>query len=228
MRRASALLLFFALTASADEASDLRNARAVFEENIRAIHQRDRAKYLSLYLNSERLIRTGPTGFATGFEEFAKGAGAEWPDTLEPMDMRLTWVRPGIVYGTYRYRVRYGANETSGISERLFLDTPDGWRIALTGAIATPGVPPPPRAIAGATLIDGRGGAPVPNANVVIRDGKIDCAGAACAIPSGIDVIDGKGLFVTPGLVDAHVHFSQTGWLDGRPDALDVRARHPY
>src|SRR5687767_15187280 len=30
------------------------------------------------------------------------------------------------------------------------------------------------------------------------------------------------------GLVDAHVHFSQTGWADGRPDALDVRDRHPY
>src|SRR4029078_2230541 len=34
--------------------------------------------------------------------------------------------------------------------------------------------------------------------------------------------------FVTPGLVDAHVHFSQTGWADGRPDGLDVRATHPY
>jgi imidazolonepropionase-like amidohydrolase len=33
---------------------------------------------------------------------------------------------------------------------------------------------------------------------------------------------------LTPGLVDAHVHYSQTGWADGRPDALDVRERHPY
>jgi imidazolonepropionase-like amidohydrolase len=28
--------------------------------------------------------------------------------------------------------------------------------------------------------------------------------------------------------VDAHVHYSQTGWADGRPDALDVRERFPY
>lgn len=229
MRR-TLLLLFVALTLSADEASDLRNARAVFDANIRAIHQKDRAKYLSLYLNSPALIRVSPTGFATGYEDFAKGAGAAWPDTLEAMDIRLTPVRPGLVYGTYRYRVRYGANETSGISERLFVETPDGWKIALTGAIGTEGVPPAPRALTGATLIDGRGGAPVRNANVIVRNGKIDCAGTAeqCPLPQGIDVVDVKGMWITPGLVDAHVHFSQTGWADGRPDALDVRAAHPY
>jgi len=31
-----------------------------------------------------------------------------------------------------------------------------------------------------------------------------------------------------PGLIDAHVHFSQTGWFDGRPDAADLRDRFPY
>lgn len=227
MRRILALVLL-ACPLAADEISDLRNARAVFEENIKAIHQRDRAKYLSLYLHSEKLVRTGPTGFATGFEDFAKGAGTEWPDTLEATDMRLTPIRPGIVYGSYRYRVRYGANETSGISERVFLETPAGWKIALTGAVGTVGVPPSPRAIRGATLIDGRGGPPVPNANIVVRDGKIECAGADCAIPAGVDVVNANGMWVTPGLVDAHVHFSQTGWADGRPDALDVRATHPY
>jgi imidazolonepropionase-like amidohydrolase len=36
------------------------------------------------------------------------------------------------------------------------------------------------------------------------------------------------GMWVIPGLVDAHVHFSQTGWVDGRPDALDRRADFPY
>ena len=35
-------------------------------------------------------------------------------------------------------------------------------------------------------------------------------------------------MWITPGLIDAHVHFSQTGWADGRPDAIDVRAQHPY
>jgi imidazolonepropionase-like amidohydrolase len=70
----------------------------------------------------------------------------------------------------------------------------------------------------------------VPDAVVVLRDGKIDCAGArtACPVPGGVDVTDLHGMWIAPGLVDAHVHFSQTGWADGRPDALDVRAQHPY
>lgn len=82
-------------------------------------------------------------------------------------------------------------------------------------------------AIVGAVLIDGRGGAPVPNATIVMRDGKIACAGT-CRIPEGTDIVDAHGMWVTPGLIDAHVHFSQTGWADGRPDAIDVRGTHPY
>ncbi|HUR82247.1 MAG TPA: amidohydrolase family protein [Thermoanaerobaculia bacterium] len=218
-------MLAASVTALAD---DVASARAVFEQNIAAIRNRDRDAYLDLYLHSDALVRTGASGFVTGFEEFAKGAGAQWPDTIEATDMRLTPLRAGMVYGTYRYRVRYGARENSGISERIFVETPQGWRIALTGAIdAPPGTPPSPRAITNVTLIDGQGGAPLPNATVVIRDGKIECAGA-CAVPDGVNVIDGKGMWATPGLIDAHVHFSQTGWADGRPDALDVRDRFPY
>jgi len=218
-------LLLLALPALADDVSD---ARAVFEGNLAAIREHNRDKYLSYYLHSDLLVRGGPTGFTTGYDDFAKGAGAQWPDLIQASDIHLTPLQPGWVYGTYRYRVRYGADEHSGISERLFVKTPAGWKIAVTGAVDTPpGTPAPPRAIVGATLIDGRGGAPVPNATIVMRDGKIDCAGA-CAVPEGIDVVDAKGLWVTPGLIDAHVHFSQTGWADGRPDAIDVRATHPY
>ncbi len=218
-------LLLLALPALADDLSD---ARAVFEGNLAAIREHNRDKYLSYYLHSDLLVRGGPTGFTTGYDDFAKGAGAQWPDLIEGSDIHLTPLQPGWVYGTYRYRVRYGAEEHSGISERLFVKTPDGWKIAVTGAVDTPPVTPaPPRAIVGATLIDGRGGAPMPNATIVIRDGKIDCAGA-CKVPEGIDVVDAKGMWVTPGLIDAHVHFSQTGWADGRPDSIDVRGTHPY
>ncbi len=227
MRRIVALLLL-TFTASAAETADVVAARAIFEQNLTAIKERNRDKYLSCYLNSAKLVRTGPTGFVTGYEDFAKGAGSGWPDTIEATDIHLTPIRPGIVYGTYRYRVRYGADEISGISERLFVETPEGWKIGLTGAIATPDVPPSPRAITGATLLDGRGGAPIANANVIVREGKIECAGADCAVPAGIDVVDAHGMWITPGLVDAHVHFSQTGWFDGRPDAVDVRAQYPY
>lgn len=39
---------------------------------------------------------------------------------------------------------------------------------------------------------------------------------------------ESEDLKVARASVEAHVHFSQTGWADGRPDSLDVRARHPY
>ncbi|HSP33754.1 MAG TPA: amidohydrolase family protein [Thermoanaerobaculia bacterium] len=211
----------------ADETADLAGARAVFDQNIAAIRAKDREKYLSLYLHSPLLVRGGPEGFSTGYDAFEKARGP-WPDSIEASDIHLTPLQPGYVYGTYRYRVRYGAGEHQGISERLFVNTPEGWKIAVTGAIdAPPGTPAPPRAIVGATLIDGRGGAPVANATIVMRDGKIDCAGK-CTVPEGIDVTDAHGLWVAPGLIDAHVHFSQTGWADGRPDSLDVRKTHPY
>lgn len=82
-------------------------------------------------------------------------------------------------------------------------------------------------ALVGATLIDGTGRAPVPDATVVMRDGRIACAGR-CEIPADARRIDARGRYIIPGLVDGHVHYSQTGWADGRPDALDLRERFPY
>ena len=86
-------------------------------------------------------------------------------------------------------------------------------------------------AVVGGTLLDGTGAGPVADAVVVVaEDGRIACAGPRpeCAVPDGARTIDVTGRWVTPGLIDAHVHFSQTGWADGRPDALDVREEHPY
>jgi imidazolonepropionase-like amidohydrolase len=210
---------------------DLSAARRLFQANLDAIRRKDRDAYLACYLNAGTLARTGPEGSQLGFESLAKETGAGWPDLFEGLDLELVPVRPGLVYGTYRYRVRYGASEQSGISERLFLKMDRGWRIAVTGAFPSPpGTPPPPRALVGATLVDGTGVPPVPDSVVVLRGGKIDCAGsrAKCPVPAGIEVMDLAGSWITPGLIDAHVHFSQTGWADGRPDFIDVRQIYPY
>ncbi len=211
--------------------SDVAAARALFEKNLDAIRQRDRASYLACYLHAPTLARTGPEGVQIGYDSLAKESGEDWPDLFEGLDLALVPIRPGLVYGTYRYRVRYGAREDSGISERFFVRTDEGWKIAVTTAFsAPPGTPPPPRALVGATLLDGTGAPPVSDSVVILRGGKIDCAGtrAECPPPERIDLLDLKGLFLTPGIVDAHVHFSQTGWADGRPDAIDVRDRYPY
>jgi len=85
-------------------------------------------------------------------------------------------------------------------------------------------------ALVGGTLIDGTGADPVLDAVVLIAGNRIECAGNAsqCGVPDAARVIDVSGRWVTPGIIDAHVHFSQTAWGDGRPDALDVRALYPF
>ena len=86
-------------------------------------------------------------------------------------------------------------------------------------------------ALVGGTLVDGTGASPVADAVVVFRDGRITCAGAAdeCSVPEGVPTIDASGQWVVPGLIDGHMHYSQTGWADGRPDqATDWRERFPY
>src|SRR5688572_13128588 len=84
-------------------------------------------------------------------------------------------------------------------------------------------------ALVGGTLVDPRS-ASIPNASIIVRDGRIVCAGtrAKCPAPSGARIVDVTGKFITPGLIDAHVHFSQTGWIDGRPDGLSAPAIYPY
>jgi imidazolonepropionase-like amidohydrolase len=102
--------------------------------------------------------------------------------------------------------------------------------VALVPAPSEAQAPPTPVALVGGTLIDGTGAAPVPGAVVVVRDGRIACAGSAvdCPIPGDARRVDVTGRWITPGLIDGHVHYSQTGWADGRPDALDLRERYPY
>ena len=201
-----------------------------FRGNIAAIHRRDRAAYLSYYLHTTALARVGPDGLRQGYDSFAAGAGDSWPDTLVATHFRIVPVTPDVAYGVYRYRVVDSSGSVRGVSERVFVRTREGWKVAVTTAFPTPDAAPPPIALVGATLVDGTGAAPVRNAVVVIRDGRIGCAGprARCPVPADADTVRADGKWITPGLIDTHVHFSQTGWVDGRPDALDLRDRHPY
>lgn len=86
------------------------------------------------------------------------------------------------------------------------------------------------RALVGATLIDGTGAPPMADAVVLLEGDRIACVGSAadCPVPGGAVVVDLAGKYLTPGLVDAHVHFSQTGWLDGRPDGITAPDLYPY
>src|SRR5881409_1962363 len=201
-----------------------------FRDNIAAIHARDRAAYLSHYLHTPALAPVGPDGLHQGYEEFAQGAGAGWPDTLVATHFRVVPLTPDVAYGVYRYRVVDSSGSARGVSERVLVRTPDGWKVAVTTAFPTPDAAPPPIAIVGATLVDGTGAPALRNAVVIMREGRIACAGrrAACPVPADADTVGAAGKWIIPGLIDTHVHFSQTGWVDGRPDALDLRDRYPY
>lgn len=82
----------------------------------------------------------------------------------------------------------------------------------------------------GATLFDGTGSEPVERSVIVIKDSRIECAGAEeeCPVPAEAETMDLSGKFITPGLVDVHVHFFQTAFFDSRPDALDLRDTYPF
>lgn len=56
----------------------------------------------------------------------------------------------------------------------------------------------------------------IDQANVVVRDGRISAVGQDAAIPSGVEVVDGRGKTVLPGLIDAHTH----DWGEAQRDAL--------
>ena len=63
-------------------------------------------------------------------------------------------------------------------------------------------------AIVGATLIDGSGGPPIKDSVVVFDGDKIVAVGrrGRVKIPAGAQVIDARGMVVSPGFIDAHNH----------------------
>jgi len=78
-------------------------------------------------------------------------------------------------------------------------------------------------ALKGATVFDGNGGS-IENAVIVITNNRIKSVGdKEMEIPDDAQIIDVSGKYIMPGLVDAHMHFFQTGFFDSRPDAADLR-----
>lgn len=64
---------------------------------------------------------------------------------------------------------------------------------------------------------------------ILIRDGRIAGLGEMrlTDIPSGAEVIDGKGAFAGPGLIDIHTHSGGTSWFYENPaDAAQFHLRH--
>jgi imidazolonepropionase-like amidohydrolase len=106
-------------------------------------------------------------------------------------------------------------------------------------ALPHPAAPTSPRFVAftNANVIDGLSDRPVRNATVTVRDGRILSVSTVPAnLPEGMTVVDLKGRWVLPGLIDAHVHVDpdsarvalESGVTTVRTGTggLDVRDRH--
>ena len=66
------------------------------------------------------------------------------------------------------------------------------------------------KAITGTTLIDGTGGAPLPDAVVLIDGSNILNVGSAQSVrvPDGAELIEAPGMTMMPGLIDTHDHLA--------------------
>jgi imidazolonepropionase-like amidohydrolase len=69
-----------------------------------------------------------------------------------------------------------------------------------------------------------------PHSTVIIRGDRIQSVmqNVTLELPQGATVINGYGKYLIPGIVDAHVHFFQSGNLYTRPDVIDLNAVVPY
>ncbi len=80
------------------------------------------------------------------------------------------------------------------------------WILAPALAAAAP--EPSVIVVRAARLIDGRGGAPVAPAMVLVEGDRITAVGSGLAVPAGARVIDLGGATLLPGLIDLHTHLT--------------------
>ena len=105
---------------------------------------------------------------------------------------------------------------------------------AVSAAFADGGAKPGPQiaithvAVVHPERLDGK--AVDPDQTVLIQGERIEKLGSSAStrVPAGAQVINGSGKWLIPGLVDAHVHFFQSGDPYTRPDAADLTAVTSY
>lgn len=80
-------------------------------------------------------------------------------------------------------------------------------------------------------MIDVKSGSVLKNRDIIIKGETIRKVGKELKqqdIPDTVKKVDVSGKYLLPGLMDAHVHFFQSGGLYTRPDIVDLRHVKPY
>jgi imidazolonepropionase-like amidohydrolase len=65
-------------------------------------------------------------------------------------------------------------------------------------------------------------GADFEDGTVIIRDGRIEAVGAGVSVPSGAQIIEGRGLSVYPGMIDAGTSLGLVEVGQGAPGTVDT------
>ena len=100
-----------------------------------------------------------------------------------------------------------------------------GFLIALSAAVASCGTPEPEpveptpglTAFTGARLIIGNGDTVIETGTLLVRDGRIEAAGDAVAVPADASQVDVSGKTIIPGLINAHGHVNDVRGLESDP-----------
>jgi imidazolonepropionase-like amidohydrolase len=66
------------------------------------------------------------------------------------------------------------------------------------------------------------GGPDIDSGTVIIRDGKIEAVGATVNVPAGAQIVEGRGLWVYPGMIDAGTSLGLVEVGQGAPGTVDT------
>jgi N-acetylglucosamine-6-phosphate deacetylase len=65
----------------------------------------------------------------------------------------------------------------------------------------------------------------IEDGTLIVADGKIVAVGKEIAIPEGADVIDVRGMHITPGVIDCHSHAATDGGVNESTQAITCEVR---
>lgn len=137
--------------------------------------------------------------------------------------------------GQYRWRIDRDSlrltviadtnqNRRPYIDGRVFAHKP----ISLADDSMSMAKPTGPVLLTNGNLIDVETGRVREGMSLLIENGLIRKIAKTVSAPAGATVIDAKGKWLLPGLIDSHIHLFQSGGLYTRPDGINLTKYRPY